>query len=156
MDLHHLLLAGLPALRKCFLLVPQQQASRPQPCAHRSSCSFDHPSGLFVLKKLKILRMNQGHRSASSSRQRIDHPHPESLTTRLIPVEVDLKQQIFDVCSSLNNGHSPKGRLRQLCADIVAKSFCEVGLKFCDPQVQRLNQDVGDHVAKRQTHRRFW
>src|SRR6266850_364999 len=27
-------------------------------------------------------------------------PHPESLTTRLVPVEVDLKQQIFDVCSS--------------------------------------------------------
>src|SRR6202043_2672399 len=43
-------------------------------------------------------------------------PHPEGLTTRLVPVEVDLKQQIFDVCSSLNNGHSPKGRLRQLCA----------------------------------------
>src|ERR1700676_5367727 len=41
-------------------------------------------------------------------------PHPEGLTTRLVPVEVDLKQQIFDVCSSLNNGHSPKGRLRQL------------------------------------------
>src|ERR1700681_20559 len=43
-------------------------------------------------------------------------PHPEGLTTRLVPVEVDLKQQIFDVCSSLNNGPSPKGRLRQLCA----------------------------------------
>ena len=43
-------------------------------------------------------------------------PHPEGLTTRLVPVEVDLKQQIFDVCSSLNNGHSPKGRVRQLCA----------------------------------------
>ena len=38
------------------------------------------------------------------------------MTTRLVPVEVDLKQQIFDVCSSPNNGHSPKGRLRQLCA----------------------------------------
>jgi hypothetical protein len=48
-------------------------------------------------------------------------PHPEGLTTRLVPVEVDLKQQIFDVCSSLNNGHSPKGRLRQLCADFVAE-----------------------------------
>jgi hypothetical protein len=24
-------------------------------------------------------------------------PHPESLTTRLVPVEVDLKQQIFDL-----------------------------------------------------------
>src|SRR6266850_3984484 len=43
-------------------------------------------------------------------------PHPEGLTTRLVPVEVDLKQRIFDICSSLNNGHSPKGRLRQLCA----------------------------------------
>ncbi len=43
-------------------------------------------------------------------------PHPEGLTTRLVPVEVDLKQQIFDVCSSPNNGRSPKGRLRQLCA----------------------------------------
>src|ERR1700730_6989213 len=43
-------------------------------------------------------------------------PHPEGLTTRLVLVEVDLKQQIFDVCSSLNNGHAPKGRLRQLCA----------------------------------------
>src|SRR5260221_8425045 len=43
-------------------------------------------------------------------------PHPEGLTTRLVPVEVDLTQQIFDVCSSLNNGHSPKGRVRQLCA----------------------------------------
>src|ERR1700688_2835383 len=48
-------------------------------------------------------------------------PHPEGPTTRLVPVEVDLKQQIFDVCSSLNNGHSPKGRLRQLCADFVAE-----------------------------------
>jgi malonate-semialdehyde dehydrogenase (acetylating) / methylmalonate-semialdehyde dehydrogenase len=47
-----------------------------------------------------FLRMKQDHRSASSSRQRIDHPHPEGLTTRLVPVEVDLKQQIFDVCST--------------------------------------------------------
>jgi len=60
--------------------------------------------------------MKQDHRSASSSRQRIDQPPTEGLTTRLVPVEVDLKQQIFDVCSSLNDGHSPKGRLRQLCA----------------------------------------
>jgi hypothetical protein len=48
-------------------------------------------------------------------------PHPEGLTTRLVPVDVDLKQQIFDVCSSLNNGHSPKGRYRRLCADFVAE-----------------------------------
>src|ERR1700730_4050021 len=32
------------------------------------------------------------------------------------PVEVDLKQQTLDVRSSLNNGDSPKRRLRQLCA----------------------------------------
>jgi hypothetical protein len=34
--------------------------------------------GLFGLNS-KILRTNQDHRSASSSRQRIDHPHPEGL-----------------------------------------------------------------------------
>src|SRR5260370_37528386 len=56
------------------------------------------PGGLFGLS-FNFLRMNQDHRSASSSRQRIDHPHPEGLTTRLVPVEVDLKPQIFDVCS---------------------------------------------------------
>jgi hypothetical protein len=39
---------------------------------------------------------------------------------------------------------------------LLQKSFCEVGLKFSDPWVQRLNNDVGDHVAKRQTRRRFW
>ena len=50
---------------------------------------------------MEFLRVNEDHRSASSSRQRIDHPHPEGLTTRLVPVEVDLKQQIFDVRSSL-------------------------------------------------------
>jgi hypothetical protein len=56
-----------------------------------------------------FLRMNQDHRSASSSRQRIDHPHPEGLTTRLGPVEVDLKQQIFDVCSSPQQRTFTKG-----------------------------------------------
>jgi hypothetical protein len=62
----------------------------------------------FLFKKnLKILGTN--HRSASSSRQRIDHPHPEGLTTRLVPVEVDLKQQIFDVCSSLQQRTFAKG-----------------------------------------------
>src|SRR6202165_2947143 len=55
-------------------------------------------------------------------------PHPESLTTRLVPVEVDLKQQIFDVCSSLNSGHSPKGRLRQLRANRRHESP-----SHCDP-----------------------
>jgi hypothetical protein len=100
----------------------------------RSSINSGHspkrPSGLFFSKKMKILRRNQDHRSASSSRQRIDHPHPEGLTTRLVPVEVDLKQQIFDVCSSLNNGHSPKGRLRQHCADFVAKVENRTTLKI--------------------------
>jgi len=32
--------------------------------------------GFFLLKKLKILHTNQDHRSASSLRQRIDHPPP--------------------------------------------------------------------------------
>jgi hypothetical protein len=57
-------------------------------------------------------------------------PHPESLTTRLIPVEVDLKQQIFDVSSSLNNGHSPKGRLRQLLPIVLKDSFSGEERKF--------------------------
>jgi hypothetical protein len=39
---------------------------------------------------------------------------------------------------------------------LLQKSFCEAGLKFSGPQVRRLNLDAGDHVAKRQTHRRFW
>jgi hypothetical protein len=38
---------------------------------------------------------------------------------------------------------------------VLQKSFCGVGLKFSGPQVRRLNKDVRDHVAKRQTHRRF-
>jgi hypothetical protein len=68
-------------------------------------------SGLFVFIP-NFLRMNQGHRSASSSRQ-----------TRPVPVEVDLTQQILMSALPFNNGHSPKGRVGQLCADIVAKVF---------------------------------
>src|SRR6267378_1800467 len=60
--------------------------------------------------------MNQDHGSASYSRKRIDLPPPRSLTTRLVPVEVDLNQQIFDVCSCFNNGVHQRGGLRQLCA----------------------------------------
>jgi len=43
-----------------------------------------------------------------------------------------------------------------ILAVLLQKSFCEVGLKFSDPQVQRLNHEVGDHVAKRRTRTRFW
>jgi hypothetical protein len=32
---------------------------------------------------------------------------------------------------------------------LLQKSFCEVGLRFSDPQMQRLSNDVGDHVVKR-------
>ena len=38
---------------------------------------------------------------------------------------------------------------------LLQKSFCDMGLKFSHPEVQRLNDDVEDHVAKRQTHGRF-
>ncbi len=36
---------------------------------------------------------------------------------------------------------------------LLQKSFFKMALKFSDPWVQRLNSDVGDHVAKRQTNR---
>src|SRR5260370_14043992 len=36
--------------------------------------AFDHRSGLSVLKKLKILRMNQSHRSVALTAQRFDPP----------------------------------------------------------------------------------
>src|SRR5258706_3945601 len=39
---------------------------------------------------------------------------------------------------------------------VLQKSFCGMGLKFSEAWVRRLNNDVGDHVATRQTHRRFW
>jgi hypothetical protein len=38
---------------------------------------------------------------------------------------------------------------------LLQKYFCEAGLKFSDPWVRRLNNDVGDHAAKRKTHGRF-
>jgi hypothetical protein len=40
-------------------------------------------SGFFLLKKLKILRMNQAHRSAGEAAQRFDHPRPLQALTRL-------------------------------------------------------------------------
>jgi hypothetical protein len=94
----------------------------------RSSINSGHspkrPSGLFLLKKLKILRVNQDHRSASSSRQRIDHPHLEGLTTRLVPVEVDLKQQIFDVCSSPQQRTFTKGAVTSaLCHEQTSSAL---------------------------------
>ena|SRR4029077_16012114 len=39
---------------------------------------------------------------------------------------------------------------------VLQNSFCGMGLKFSEPQVRRLNNDVGDHVVMRQTNRRFW
>ena len=59
---------------------------------HRFSAIINYeglsrPKRVFSIEKIKILRVKQAHRSASSSRQRIDHPHPEGLTTRLAPVE---------------------------------------------------------------------
>src|SRR5258705_8752500 len=39
---------------------------------------------------------------------------------------------------------------------VLQKSFCGKGLKFSEAWARRLNNDVGDPVATRQTHRRFW
>jgi hypothetical protein len=39
---------------------------------------------------------------------------------------------------------------------VLQKSFCGMGLKFSEAWARRLINDVGDHVATRQTHRRFW
>src|SRR5258707_1295334 len=39
---------------------------------------------------------------------------------------------------------------------VLQKSFCGMGLKFSEAWARRLNNDVGDHVATGQTHRRFW
>jgi len=50
-------------------------------------------------------------------------PHPEGLTTRLVPVEVDLKQQIFDVCSSLQQRTFTKGAVTSaLCQEETFRS----------------------------------
>src|SRR5258707_2450462 len=39
---------------------------------------------------------------------------------------------------------------------VLQKSFCGMGLKFSEAWARRLDNDVGDHVATGQTHRRFW
>jgi hypothetical protein len=39
---------------------------------------------------------------------------------------------------------------------VLQKSFCGMGLKFSEGWARRLNNGVGDHVATRQTRRRFW
>src|SRR5258705_11827695 len=39
---------------------------------------------------------------------------------------------------------------------VLQRSFCGMGLKFSEAWARRLNNDVGDHVATRQTHRRVW
>jgi hypothetical protein len=50
------------------------QAALCQPRAQ--SCSFRLPKWVFSFKKLELLRVNEAHRSAPSSHQRFDHPHP--------------------------------------------------------------------------------
>jgi hypothetical protein len=49
-----------------------------------------------------------------------------------------------------------KGRHVRWVPIVLQKSFCGMGLKFSEAWARRLNNDVGDHVATRQTHRRFW
>ena len=72
-------------------------------------------------------------------------PHPEGLTTRLVPVEVDLKQQIFDVCSSLNNGHHQRAVTSALCQNrkwSVIRSRCITPLIRKANQLQRFDQHI--------------
>src|SRR6476469_322377 len=49
-----------------------------------------------------------------------------------------------------------RGRHVRFVPILLQKSFCGVGLKFSEARARRLNNDVGDHVATRQTYRRFW
>src|SRR5712691_11955724 len=49
-----------------------------------------------------------------------------------------------------------KGRHVSNVPMVLQKSFCGMGLKFSEAWARRLNNDVGDHVATRQTHRRVW
>ena len=39
---------------------------------------------------------------------------------------------------------------------VLQKSFCGMGLKFSEAWARGLNNDVGDYVARLQTHRRVW
>src|SRR5258705_2989210 len=48
------------------------------------------------------------------------------------------------------------GRHVRFVPILLQKTFCGMGLKFSEAWARRLNNDVGDHVATRQTHRRFW
>jgi hypothetical protein len=119
-------------LSKCLLLFPQQRTFIKATTADSTliDAARENPElidkfadwlialssgGLSVLNS-KFLRMNHSTGPHPLRARELTTPRPEGLTARLVPVEVDLKPQIFDVCSSLNNGHSPKGRLRQLCA----------------------------------------
>ncbi len=60
--------------------------------------AFDHRSGFSVLKKLKILRMNQPHRSPCSKRQRLTHPHPLGLRLWVLRVKISLDARNSNVC----------------------------------------------------------
>ena len=86
-------------------------------------------------------------------------PHPESLTTRPVPVEVDLKEQIFDVCSSLNNGHSPKGGNVSFVPSIT--NFNKANARTCPSAlpgaaevdaVHNITSGVALHLAVRPPH----
>src|SRR5258708_27810965 len=65
----------------------------------------------------------------------------------------------LDVGAYPNEARStPKNEHRQFDPLLPksAESFCGMGLKFSEAWARRLNNDVGDHVGTRQTHRRFW
>src|SRR6202022_4531234 len=85
-------------------------------CAIGRLVAVDHRSGFFVLKKLKILRMNQAHRSAPSSRQRFDHPlpHPQKTTLTVGPLAASVRTE----------AGVTSGALKAKLANLTSKCLC--------------------------------
>jgi len=83
-----------------------------------------------------------------------DQVRDPSPTTRA----VSIRCRMFSVMSALGQteNNSVRANVSGFPLIVLQKSFCGMGLKFSEAWARRLNNDVGDHVATRQTHRRFW
>src|SRR6202043_3211317 len=76
--------------------------------------------------------------------------HPESLTTRLVPVEVDLKQQIFDVCSSLQRTFT-KGAVTSALCQQRNEHFTKIGVQTSAAHFLGHSENVSLEVAAART-----